>query len=145
LTIGVALAAYGLLAASALRDVRGEQVAAREIQLQAQTRRQQALTRQRLQLEQVQTFEAQVADLRLQRSHWLFYSVNVQGAFSFEAARQLIEQCSDSEIAYYWPIELEIQTSLPSASAKKQRSGSGSAVQGDVQLSIKGQFVARKE
>ncbi|MCJ8502146.1 hypothetical protein [Desulfatitalea alkaliphila] len=141
LVLGSALAGQQMLSAKALRDHQATQVTTREVQLQELNRRRQALVRQRQQLQQVRAFEERVAQLGLQREDWLFYNVNVQGAFPFEAARRLIEQCADSQVAYYWPASLEILAEGPTADGRR----GSSADRGDVRLSIKGQFVAKKE
>lgn len=137
------MAAYGFLAAYALHGIHLQQLSEQERQLQTVTRRQQELVRQRHLLTQVNAFDQRVAALDLQRRQWLFYQVNVQGHFSYDAAQQIIEQCADSALAYYWPIALEIRSGRQES--ERRRPGAPGAVQGDVHLTVKGRFVAKKE
>jgi len=80
----------------------------------------------------------------MERNHWTFYDVNVEGGFSWDAAHKIIRQCSDSLAAYYWPISIEIRVPEKAAATQSASSPSNDRSTGDVQLTIKGQFVARK-
>jgi hypothetical protein len=136
------MAAYAFLAAYAYYGMQQEQLAARTMRLSMMTQRQRELLRQREVLEQVRQFNDSINAFKLDRRDWLFYDVNVQGDFNYEAAQQIIQQCSDSELAYYWPISLEVK------SVDKPDKGApatpGHTPRGDVQLTVKGQFVARR-
>lgn len=135
------MAAYAFLAAYAFYGVQQQQLEAKTMRLSSLTQRQRELQRKRDVLEQVRRFNDQVTDLKLDRRDWLFYDVNVQGGFNYDAAQQIIQQCGDSDLAYYWPISLEVKTTDKSA---RTPASAGRPVPGDVQLTVKGQFVARR-
>jgi hypothetical protein len=139
--LGVCVAAYIFLAAYAHYSLQQEQLDAKTMRLTTLTQRQQELLHQRHLLEQAYRFNDQVTTFKLDRGDWLFYDVNVQGDFDFDAAQQIIEQCGDSALAYYWPIALEIKTVEKSAKGPQPP---GAVARGDVQLTVKGQFVARR-
>lgn len=134
-------AAYGFLSAYAVHVSRTEQLADRQDYLQELYRRHQELVRKQAAIKQIRSFSDQAAALKLGRSDWLFYDVHVQGGFSFEAAQQIIGQCNDSPLAYYWPISLEVTT--PGGAEESNSSAAKEKALGDVQLTVKGQFVAR--
>ena len=95
-------------------------------------------------LAQAQQFASSVRDLKLTREDWAFYDVNVQAPLSYAAAREIIDQCADSAAAYYWPISLEVKAleRKPAATAPRQIPDGGPA---EVQLTVKGRFVARQQ
>lgn len=136
------MAAYGFLAAYAVHGMQQEQLIAKKMRLSALDKHRRELLRKRETLEQVRRFTERVVALKLDRQDWLFYDVNVQGDFNYDAAQQIIEQCSDSDLAYYWPLALEIKT--VDKTANRSPSSTGKPMHGDVQLTVKGQFVARK-
>ena len=95
-------------------------------------------------LEQAQQFTRSARDLKLTRADWAFYDVNVQTPMSYAAAREVIDQCGDSATAYFWPISLEIKAlegEKPAPSPKQAPVGGRT----DVQLTVKGRFVARQQ
>lgn len=103
---------------------------------------QQEIDRHQPGLQQADRFAVQARNLGLEENKWIFYDVHVQGAFDFETARQIIEQCSHSDQAYYWPITLEVKAlknddATPAGGVR--RNGDG-----QVQLTVKGKFVARQ-
>ena len=104
------------------------------------TLRHQEIIRNQETLKKVKGFSDQVISNGLERSQWTFYDVNVEGGFSWDAAHKIIRQCDDSLAAYYWPISIEIR--VPEKGAATPPSNDQST--GDVQLTIKGQFVAPK-
>ena len=108
------------------------------------TLRHQEIIRNQETLKKVQGFSNQVISRGLERNHWTFYDVNVEGGFSYDAAHKIIRQCSDSTAAYYWPISMEIRVPEKAASPQSATAPSNDRSTGDVQLTIKGQFVARK-
>ncbi|MBT8340013.1 MAG: hypothetical protein HKP58_06180 [Desulfatitalea sp.] len=107
------------------------------------TGRQRESVRQRDALARAADFDHAVTELALDRKGWLFYDVNVQGAFSFDTARQIIAQCNDSDLAFYWPIALELKHIDATESPSGQAAAPAQA-KGDMHLTVKGQFVARK-
>jgi hypothetical protein len=138
----VCVAAYLFLAAYAYYGMQQGQLEAKQIRLSALTDRQRDLLRKRDLLEKVRLFSDQVSGLKLNRQEWLFYDVNVQGEFEYEAAQLIIQQCSDSDLAYYWPIALEIKTT--DKVGGRAQPAPVKPDQSDVQLTVKGKFVARK-
>lgn len=137
----VCVAAYVSLAAYAYYGIQKEQLVAKNMRLSAMTQRQQELLRKRDVLDKARLFTNTVSELRLERQEWLFYDVNVQGDFAYEAAQVLVQQCSDSELAYFWPISLSIKSIDKSAKSSKATT-TGEDI--DVQVSVKGRFVAHK-
>ena len=142
LAAAVCAAAYGFLGACGTMSADREHLIAQQVRLQIINAEQRQWTRKQKNLQQGLMFCERAAALGLERRHWAFYDVNVQGAFSFEAAQQIIHQCGDSTSAYYWPGSLEIKVfaagdHLPGAKTPKETPG-------DVQLTVKGQFVARQ-
>lgn len=104
--------------------------------------RQQEIARHQPGLQQANRFAVQARNLGLEEDKWVFYDVHVQGAFDFETAGQIIEQCSHSDQAYYWPIALEVKAlkideAKPAGGAR--RNGAG-----QVLLTVKGKFAARR-
>jgi hypothetical protein len=123
--------------------MRKEQLASRQKHFSFVKLQQQELDRKRAILRQVSQFAQRTETLGLQKSAWTHYDVNIQAPMDFDAAREIIYQCSDSSNAYFWPISLEVK--VPE---NKHPDGAPSrataAVAADVQLSVKGQFVARR-
>lgn len=142
MSLAVCAAAYGFLGAYAAFDLQSERLAAQQGRKQKMDFRRQELQRKKSVMAQAQAFSTRLADLGLERRKWRFYEVNVQAGVSYEAAQRLIEQCRDSELAYYWPIALEIE--VPQKVGPKAGQSKPGEVKGDVQLTIKGQFVARQ-
>lgn len=138
LALSVCVAAYAFLAAYAYYAIQLEHLEVKTLRLSSLTQRQRDLRRKSDLLEQVRLFDDQVTAFKLNRRDWLFYDVNVQGEFNYDAAQEIIQQCGDSELAYYWPLSLEIKT------VDKSQPSTGQAVRGDVRLTVKGQFVARR-
>lgn len=119
------------------------ELAAHKTELARLNLQQDELRRKRQILDQVSDFTARATSLGLVPEAWSFYDVNVAGGFSYETARQIIEQCSESPLAYYWPISLEIGAVKPEETRPAQGQAAA-APKGDVQLAVKGQFVARQ-
>jgi hypothetical protein len=118
-------------------------LAAGRAHLSVLNQKQQELTRKQKVLDQTYRFVQKAAALELEREDWTFFDVNVQGTFSFQTARQIIEQCKNSMMAYYWPISLEIKTGMQ---AKDRIAGKKQLEEhSDVELTIKGQFLARQQ
>jgi len=138
----VCVGAYGFLAAFGYHEMQAEQLAAKTMRLSAMAQRRSELIRKKALLEQVNRFSNEVTAYQLARPDWLFYDVNVQGGFNYHTAQMIIQQCSDSDLAYYWPIMLEIKSVDSKAQPGNQTAKT--PIQGDVQLTVKGQFVARK-
>lgn len=122
--------------------MQAERLAAQQRRQQLLDLHRQELRRKKSVMEQAQAFSTRMAALGLERREWRFYDVNVQAGMSYEAAQRLIEQCRDSELAYYWPIALEIE--VPQETDRKAGQPKPGEGKGDVQLTIKGQFVARQ-
>ena len=95
-------------------------------------------------LQQVQAFSSRLIQKGLERNRWSFYEVNVQGSFSYDAARKIIGQCSDSAAAYYWPGSMEIKVPDKTAPSRPASPSANDTAPGDVQLTVIGKFVARK-
>ena len=138
-------AAYGFFEDYNSRQMRRVQLEAQHRRLHLLTLRHQEIIRNREILKNVKGFSDQVIRHGLERNNWTFYDVNVEGGFSYDAAHKIIRQCSDSAAAYYWPISMEIRASDARASSQPVASPSNTMRKGDVQLTIKGQFVARKQ
>lgn len=136
------MAAYSFLAAYAFHGIQQQQLESKTMRLSSLTQRQREMQHKRDVLEQVRIFDDQVTALKLDRKDWLFYDVNVQGGFNYDAAQQIIEECSGSDLAYYWPLSLEVKA--VDESVKSAAGSSGQPARGDVQLTVKGQFVARR-
>lgn len=141
--MGVCAAAYGFLSAYGLRAWRQEQLLAHQTHLRTLNRQHQELERKTAILERASRFTERARSLNLQPDAWMLYDVNVQAPLAFEAAQEIVYLCSDSSLAYYWPISLEIKA--PNTDQE------GSAVSGakpekpaDVQLTVKGRFAARR-
>ena len=143
--MSVCLAAYHFLAAFGNYSAQVEQLQAQQVRLRMLTLQQEEYARSRAMLAQVSTFSDQAAVLKLNRSDWLFYDVNVQGDFTYEVADQLIRQCSASTLAYYWPQSLEIKAVGAKEAQAQSPPGVAKGKPGDVQLTVKGQFVARRQ
>lgn len=122
--------------------MRQDQLAAHQGRLRFLELRQQELIRKTAVLKQADQFTRRAQALGLQPNKWTFYDVNVQAPLGYEAAQEMIHQCSDSEVAYFGPISLEIK--VPQ---KEQNTPSAAMVNrgglSDVILSVKGRFVAR--
>ncbi len=138
----VCLAAYGFLAAYAYHSMQQEQLEAKKMRLSALSQQQAELIRKQDLLKKARLFNEQVTAFHLNPQTWLFYDVNVQGQFRYEAAQLVIQQCSDSELAYYLPISLEINNI--DTAVRNNRPEVDQAERKDVQLRVKGKFVARK-
>lgn len=141
--MGVCTAAYGFLSAYALRAWRQEQLLAHQTHLRTLNRQHRELVRKTAILERAFQFSKRARSLKLQPDAWTLYDVNVQAPLDFEAAQEIVYLCSDSSLAYYWPISLEIK--VPN---KNQRGGAVSRAEpegpADVQLSVRGRFAARR-
>jgi len=144
LAVVLCASAYGFLSAYALKTIRQEQLAARQNHLRLLNRQRLELARQAAALNQAARFVARAQELGLQRNDWAFYDVNVQAPLEYEAAQEIIAQCSDSSAAYFWPLSLELK--VPEQQQGKTAAPSQTAMGGpaDVQLMVKGRFVARQ-
>lgn len=136
------MAAYGFLAAYASYDMQKAQLDSKKMRLSVLNQQQAEILRKQDMLNRARLFSEHIDAFKLSPKSWFFYDVNVQGEFRYESAQQIIQQCSDTELAYYWPISLkivsltqpeELNTSTTTQQERK-----------DVQLTIKGKFVARK-
>ncbi len=129
--------------AYALHTLRDNQLANRRVQLSFVQSRQKELEHKRNIVQQAVRFGQHAHANGLQTDNWTEYSVNLQAPLAYDAAREIIYLCSDSSTAYFWPISLEVSVPdvKPAASAPGPQSGTGPA---DVQVSVKGRFVARK-
>ena len=136
------MAAYGFLAAYAFYSMQAEQLEAKKMRLSVLNQRQAELLRKQDLVKAASDFHDGVTTLKLNKQNWLFYDVNVEGQFQYEAAQLIVQQCSDSALAYYWPLTLEIKAITKSGQGAK--SGDTNKEQKDVQLMVKGKFVARK-
>jgi hypothetical protein len=131
------------LSAYALRAWRQEQLLAHQTHLHALDRQHRELVRKTAILDKASRFSARAHKLGLQPEAWTLYDVNVQAPLAFEAAQEIVYLCSDSSLAYYWPISLEIKA--PNADQRKGAvSRAKPEVPADVQLSVKGRFTARR-
>lgn len=118
-----------------------ERLEAQQNHLRFLNQRHAELNRKTAILNKAAQFTQRAGDLGLQRSSWTFYDVNVQAPLGYEAAQEMIYQCSDSSLAYFWPISLEIK-----APEKDQKTGAANINRmgpADVLLSVKGRFVAK--
>lgn len=143
LAVAVCAAAYGFLSAYALRSMRQDQLAAKKTQLHVLNLQHQELVRKTALLEQAGRFTQRARELGLEPGKWSFYDVQVREPLGYEAAQEIIFQCRDSSMAYFWPISLEI-TSPRKDPEHAGASPAGSPDAADVQLSVKGRFVARQ-
>lgn len=116
---------------------------AHQAHLRTLNRQHHELIRKTAILERASQFSKRARSLKLQPDAWTLYDVNVQAPLAFEAAQEIVYLCSDSSLAYYWPISLEIK-----APNWDQRGGAVSRAKSegpvDVQLSVKGRFAARR-
>lgn len=142
IALALCMAAYAFLSAYAYQGMQTRQLDNEKVRLRVAVSEQQKLVRQREALEKVVAFSDNADKLNLAKSDWIFYDVNVQGMFSYETASQIVEQCNDSDLAYYWPIALEMKRGASGQNAQTATPANGSG--GDVQLIVKGKFVARK-
>jgi hypothetical protein len=142
LAAALGAAAYGCLRAYARFVLKEQLWVLQHNHLQRLTQRQVALQRKQKIMAQADLFARQVEALRLAQKNWSFYDVNVQGPFSFDTAKQIIEQCSDSDLAYFWPMSLVVKVvgKEPNKGAKPP----AAADHGDVQINVTGQFIARQ-
>ena len=141
--MGLCAAAYGFLSAYALKVMHAEQLEVHQEHLRALRRQNQELLRKSALLEQAAQFTQRAKALGLERSRWAFYDVNFQAPLEFEAAQQIVSQCGDSSLAYFWPISLEIKAPVAQQPAGAPPAG-GVSEPADVQVAVKGRFVARQ-
>ncbi len=119
-----------------------EQLAAQQRRLRLLNLQHDELVRQSALLDRADRFARRARALGLQRENWTSYDVNVQSPLSYEAAQEMIYQCSDSDLAYFWPISLEIKAPEKEQGGRPHVATSGAGAT-DVILSVKGRFVAR--
>lgn len=118
-------------------------MSARQARLGMVKRQHEELIRKAAILRRAAQFTARARELSLQPDAWSLYDVNVQSPLDFETAQQIVYLCSDSSLAYFWPISLEIKkqnADVPQTGATPK----SAAVPTDVQLSVKGRFAARR-
>jgi hypothetical protein len=142
LAVALGAAAYGCLSACSRFVLKEQLWVSQQNHLQRLTQRQVELKRKQKMMAQADLFARQVEAFRLAQKDWSYYDVNVQGPFSFDTAKQIIEQCSDSDLAYYWPMSLVVK--VAGKEPKKGAKASAVADQGDVQINVTGQFIARQ-
>ena len=143
LAILLGVGTYSCLSAYAVYRSADRRLEADQAYLRSLNLRKQELLRKQKVLRQARQFSLKAADLGLREAEWTFYDVNVQDTFSFETARQIIEQCSNSDLAYYWPISLEVKTAA--RSEKKAGARDETKAPGEVQLTVKGRFLTRQQ
>lgn len=140
--LGLCAAAYGFLGAYALNAMRQDQLTVQQNRLRVLKQRQQELVHQKAVLKQAAQFSRRARELGLQESDWSYYDVNVQAPLVYDAAREVIHQCGDSASAYFWPVSLELK--VPEKEPANTPSQAQRAGPTDVQLSVKGRFVAKR-
>ena len=79
----------------------------------------------------------------LEPKKWSFYDVNIQDTVSFPEMEQILEQCTNSRSAYYKPISLHIKAAASDGVRKTGRTPEDRT--GDLQITLNGKFVARRE
>ena len=79
----------------------------------------------------------------LEPKKWVFYDVNIQDTVSFPEMKKILEQCTNSRAAYYKPISLHIKAAASDGVRKTGRLSEDRT--GDLLITLKGKFVARRE
>lgn len=139
---GVCAAAYGFLSTYALKTLQQEQLTVQQGQLRRVQQQHRELMRKQAVLKQAAQFSQLARDLGLQPADWSFYDVSIQAPMPFEAAQEIIRQCDESGAAYFWPISLEVKAQ--DNNGEKTAARPADAVAADVQLTVKGRFVANR-
>lgn len=142
LVVAICVATYGFWGSYHAYRTQKDTAVNLQDRLQHLRAQQQELSRKEAILRQVAVFTDQAQELGLVRHKWTFYDVNVQAPLSYETAQEIISQCRDSSSAYFWPISLDVKSQTGDAKASSVAAKKGE--QGDVQLLVKGKFVARQ-
>lgn len=109
-----------------------------------ETRRQQAaLNRQRVEL--AEDFVDRARSLGLTRDQWYSYRVNIDEPVSFQEAAYILNQTANSSSYYFNPVQLHIKekTAAESDNRSAARQVSPPQQQGDLLLTLKGEFVVK--
>ena len=91
----------------------------------------------------VERFIDKAGAMGLEPIKWSFYDVNIQDTVSFQDMEQILYQCSNSRSAYYKPISLHIKAAASDGVRKTGRLSEDRT--GDLLITLKGKFVARRE
>ena len=101
-------------------------------------------------LDQTDRFVDKAKTAGLEKEAWSYYDVSIHELISFEEMAQIVNQCVNSSTAYFEPIMLQVKNTHhdPEAgSGRDSKSSAGDSEEriGDVLLTLKGKFVARRE
>jgi hypothetical protein len=88
-------------------------------------------------------FVDKAGTMGLEPKKWAIYDVNIQDTVSFLEMKKILEQCTNSRVAYYKPISLHIKAAASDGVKKTGRSSEDRT--GDLQITLNGKFVARRE
>ena len=91
----------------------------------------------------VKRFMDKTGIMGLEPKNWSSYDVNIQDSVSFADMKKILEQCANSRFAYYKPMSLHIKTDTSDGVRKAGRSSADRP--GDLLITLKGKFVARRE
>ena len=89
-------------------------------------------------LDQTVQFVKKVNDAGLSPSEWTIYDINLQEKVSFNKADQILNQCTNTQVAYFQPISLQIKT------ITEETQGKEPGMKEELILSVQGKFLARQ-
>lgn len=131
------LAAYLFFHACALKINSRDQLAARQREVRLREQQKQELAHKQTILDTTERFVQRARELKLTPADRTFYDVNVQASMGYAAAGEIIHQCEDSAMAYFWPISLEIKA-LGKEQATAQAKQGGAGKPAELQVTVKG-------